>query len=150
MQCSSDKFISNVELSTDFISVQFLTITFKDQSNTLLLINFYSYHLFAGKVIEICEENLYLWTSYMIERIKHILDCRFVSCLKCDISNYCICYYKKSWQTGKVVWIIRGGEGGLKKLRVGLGRRASFVINFWGFFFFLHNQGYRKQGLNTH
>lgn len=29
-----------------------------------------------------------------------------------------------------------GGEGGLKKLRVGLGRRASFVINFWGFFFY--------------
>ena len=50
MQCTSDKFISNVELSTDFISVQFLTITFKDQSNTLLLINFYSYYLFAGKV----------------------------------------------------------------------------------------------------
>ena len=41
-----------------------------------------------------------------------------------------------------------GGEGGLKKLRVGLGRRASFDVNFWGFF--LHNQGYRKQGLNTH
>lgn len=50
MQCASDKFISNDELSTDFISVQFLTITFKDQSNTLLLINFYSYDLFAGKL----------------------------------------------------------------------------------------------------
>ena len=149
MQCASDKFISIVELITDFVLVQFLTITFKDQSNTLSVINFYSYHLFAGKVIEICEENLYLWTSYGIERIKHILDCRFVSCLKCDISNYCICYYKKSWQTGKVVWIIRGGGGALKKLRVGLGRKASFDVNFWGFSF-LQNQGYRKQGLNTH
>ena len=32
MQCASDKVISIVELITDFILVQFLTITFKDQS----------------------------------------------------------------------------------------------------------------------
>lgn len=33
---------------------------------------------------------------------------------------------------------------------VELGRKASFDVNFWGFFFFLQNQGYRKQGLNIH
>ena len=48
-------------------------------------------------------------------------------------------------------WFESYGEGGgaLKKLRVGLGRKASFDVNFWGFSF-LQNQGYRKQGLNTH
>ena len=29
-----------------------------------------------------------------------------------------------------------GGGGALKKLRVGLGRKASFDVNFWGFFFY--------------